>query len=274
MLDQKHAISVLPTQPNSGSAKQWRPCSTSGWQRRTKLRKKTKYDARISVDTKRQSMAYQLEDFQRQGQREREDLLSKIEHEKKIIDSDNLTSTQGPLLSSTPVIRTSPSAFPPAEPDASHIPIQQKITTGSSIRWPKITVERFGGDPRKWRKFDQEVNAKIRDTNMPDSLKLISLQDVLVDEIRKKMAHVFNNGFTFEAAWAELSRRYGTPGLIMQAHNAHLLQIQSFRAGDFNSLFALAADVRDAVSSISEDHLAVFTFSTVASSLSTKLPTN
>ena len=58
---------------------------------------------------------------------------------------------------------------------------------------------------------------------MPDSLKLLSLQDVLVDEIRKKMAHVFNNGFIFEAAWTELSNRYGTPGLIMQAHNAHLL---------------------------------------------------
>ena len=149
----------------------------------------------------------------------------------------------------------------------------KKTATGSSIRWPKITVERFGGDPRKWRKFDHGGNATIRDTNMPDSLKLLGLQDVLVDEIRKKMAHVFNNGFTFEAAWTELSNRYGTPGLIMQAHNAHLLQIQPFRAGDFNSLFVLAADFRDAVSSVSEDHLAVFTFSTVVSSLSTKLPT-
>jgi hypothetical protein len=111
---------------------------------------------------------------------------------------------------------------------------------------------------------------------MPDSLKLLSLQEVLVDEIRKKMAHVcprYVHGFTFEAAWTELSNRHGTPDLKMQAHNAHLLQIQRFRAGDFNSLFALAADVRDAVSSVSEDHLAVFTFSTLVSSLSTKLPT-
>ena len=129
-------------------------------------------------------MARQLEDFQRQGQREREDLLSKIEHEEKIIESNNLTSTREPLLSSTPVIRTSLSAIPST--NAFNLPIQQKTTTGSSIRWPKITVERFGGDPRKWRKFDHGVNATIRDTNMPDSLKLLSLQDVLVDEIRKK----------------------------------------------------------------------------------------
>jgi hypothetical protein len=79
-------------------------------------------------------MARQLEDFQRQGQREREDLLSKIEHEEKIIESNNLTSIRGPFLSSTPVIRTSSSAFPPAETNASHIPIQPKVTTGSSIR--------------------------------------------------------------------------------------------------------------------------------------------
>jgi hypothetical protein len=56
---------------------------------------------------------------------------------------------------------------------------------------PKITVGRFGSDPRKWRKFDHGVNATIRDTNMPDSLKLLSLQHVLVDEIRKKMAPFF-----------------------------------------------------------------------------------
>jgi hypothetical protein len=79
-------------------------------------------------------MSRQLEDFQRQGQREREDLLSKIEHEEKIIESNNLTSTQGPFLSSTPVIRTSPSAVPSAETIASQSLFSQKVTTGSSIR--------------------------------------------------------------------------------------------------------------------------------------------
>ena len=39
-------------------------------------------------------MAHQLEDFQRQGKRKREGLLSKIMHEGKIIESNNLTSTQ------------------------------------------------------------------------------------------------------------------------------------------------------------------------------------
>ncbi len=104
-------------------------------------------------------MARQLEDFQRQGQREREDQLSKIEHEEKIIESNNLTSTREPFLSSTPLIRTSLSAIPST--NAFNLPIQPKITTGSSIRWPKINVERFGGDPRKWRKFDHGVNATI-----------------------------------------------------------------------------------------------------------------
>lgn len=69
-------------------------------------------------------MARQLEDFQRQGQREREDLLSKIEHQEKIIESNNLTSTREPLLSSTPVIRTSLSAIPST--NAFNLPIQQK----------------------------------------------------------------------------------------------------------------------------------------------------
>jgi hypothetical protein len=120
--------------------------------------KRRKIMLEYQLTPKEIQMARQLEDFQRQGQRERKDLLSKIEHEKKkIIELNNLTSTRGPFASSTPVIRTSPSAFPSAETDASHIPIQP----GSSIRWQNITVERFGGDPRKWRKFDHGVNATI-----------------------------------------------------------------------------------------------------------------
>ncbi len=80
--------------------------------------------------------------------------------------------------------------------------------------------------------------------------------------------------FHFEAAWAELSSWYGKPGLIMRAHNEHLLQVEPL-AGDLNSLFALAVDVRDAVSSVSDDHLVVFTFliDRLVYSLSKKLPT-
>jgi hypothetical protein len=85
------------------------------------------------------------------------------------------------------------------------------------------------------------------------------------------MGHIFNGSYAFESAWNELEVKYGNLGLIMQAHNQHLLQVQPFKTGDFNSLYTLAADVRDAVSSISVEHSKEFTFSTVISSLASKL---
>lgn len=62
------------------------------------------------------------------------------------------------------------------------------------------------------------------------------------------------------------------PVLIMLVDNQHPLQVQSFRVGDFNSLFTLAADVRDAVSIVSVEHSKEFTFSTVITSFASKLP--
>jgi len=91
------------------------------------------------------------------------------------------------------------------------------------------------------------------------------------------MAHIFNTGYDFEQAYYELmmmnelTGKYGSPGLVMQAHNSHLLQTQPVRVGYFNALFLLAADVREAVSSVSDEHMSAFTYSTVISSLASKL---
>ena len=68
----------------------------------------------------------------------------------------------------------------------------QHSHNGSSKDWPKIVAAPLNGDPKNWRKFDQGVQATIVDTNMPDSRKLLQLQSLLVDEIRKtvKETHI------------------------------------------------------------------------------------
>jgi hypothetical protein len=57
-----------------------------------------------------------------------------------------------------------------------------------------------------------------------------------------------------------------------QVYDQHMQQLPSFRNGDFNALFNLAAAVRDAVSSVDESR--VMMFNTVANLLHTKLPIN
>ena len=71
-----------------------------------------------------------------------------------------------------------------------------------------------------------------------------------------------------------MSEKYGSPGLVMQAHNNHLLQAQPVRVGDFNALFILAADVREVVSSVSDEHIVAFTYSTVIFSLASNFTPN
>lgn len=120
--------------------------------------------------------------------------------------------------------------------------------------------------------FELGVGATIKDTTMPDSHKLISLQLVLIEEIRKRMAHIFSSGYTFAQAFEELKNKYGSAGMIMQAHNTHLLAALPVRQGDFNALFTIAADVREAVSSVDDSHIMAFTYSTVINSIVSKLP--
>ena len=57
----------------------------------------------------------------------------------------------------------------------------------------------------------------------------------------------------------------------MQAHNTHLLTVQTVRPGDSAALFLMAADVREAVSSVPAEYLLGSTYSTVVTSLYQKL---
>lgn len=139
-----------------------------------------------------------------------------------------------------------------------------------SRSWPKLVVAKFDGDPRGWTKFAHGINATLRDTNMPDSLKLLALQDDLKDEIQKRVAHIFTSTYSFQSAWAVLESKYGSPGLIIQAHNKHLQQLPPFKHNDFNGLFNTAVAFRDAVSSVNQEHIVMFT--SVVTSLCAKLP--
>ena len=209
-----------------------------------------------------------MDDLLRQCEREEEDLRMEIERERVLAGALDGLIQGNPILSSTPNRNMDPVGNSSKPIEVSERP----ATFAPPSRWPKIIVEKFNGDPRKWQRFAHGIHAIVRDANIPDSYKLLGLQDNITEDIRKRMGHIFNGSYAFESAWNELEIKYGNPGLIMQAHNQHLLQVPPFKTGDFNSLFTLAADVRDAVSSVSVEHSKEFTFSTVITSLASKLP--
>jgi hypothetical protein len=161
----------------------------------------------------------ELDDLLRNQQRNEEDLVNRIRQEERLISLNNADVPLSPPHHSTPIIRSNIqlpiSRLPRIAPDAPFLSASFPL----SSRWPKIIVglQPFNGDPRTWKKFVYSVRATIKDTNMPDSLKLLSLQDALVDEIRKRMAHIFNNGYNFDQAYNELTEKTGSPGLVMHA---------------------------------------------------------
>jgi hypothetical protein len=229
--------------------------------------KRRRIELEFELERKKVERSRKMDDLLRQCEREEEDIKMAIEREKLLAGALDGSIQGNPFLSSTPKRNMDTIGnLRPVETT------ERSATFAPPSRWPKIIVEKFNGDPRKWQRFAHGIQATVRDANIPDSYKLLGLQDNITEDIRKRMGHIFNGSYAFESAWNELEVKYGNPGLIMQAHNQHLLQVQPFKTGDFNSLFTLAADVRDAVSSVSVEHSKEFTFSTVISSLASKLP--
>ena len=224
----------------------------------------------IERDQNNRRAEREIEDLRRRQQRIDEDFQAKIDQENRLLALNNpqQPSPRQSYHSSTPV-QVGAGLFSPA----TNLPVipAQHSNYGSSKDWPRIVVAPLNGDPKNWRKFDQGVQATIVDTNMPDSRKLLQLQSLLVDEIRKRNAHLFTGMHTFRQAYEELKTKYGSPGLVMQAHNTHLLTVQTVRPGDSAALFLMAADVREAVSSVPAEYLLGSTYSTVVTSLYQKL---
>ncbi len=134
-----------------------------------------------------------------------------------------------------------PQHSPTPAPKASR-PIAGPSTYVPSYGWPKLQVAKFDGDPRS---FAHGISATLRDTNKPESWKLLALQESMLEHIQKRVAQVFASSDNFECGWNLLEARYGDPGLIIKAQDTHHQQLPSFRAGDLDGLFKMATQNGD-----------------------------
>jgi hypothetical protein len=233
----------------------------------------TKRDECIESAKKRRiDLEFQLKKQELQQEREQRDLKTKYDRERE----DTMLELQKQTQLMNEFVQ-------PGEPQYTSTPTTKSVTQQTrnkssagpatyvpSHGWPKLQVAKFDGDPRNWTKFANGISATLRDTNLPESWKLLALQESLLEHIQKRVAHVFSNSDSFECAWNLLEARYGDPGLIIKAHDAHLHQLPSFRLGDFDGLFRMATAVRDAVSSVSDEHICMFM--SVVGNLHIKLP--
>ncbi|KAI9551081.1 hypothetical protein GHT06_003254 [Daphnia sinensis] len=129
-----------------------------------------------------------------------------------------------------------PKEFVPANPNIGDMIRQVPVTPrhhNSSYREPRLVVAKFDGDFRRWPKYATGIKATLTDTDFAESVKLLSLQETLLESIQRRMAHIFTGAYSFESACAQLQSKYGEPALIIQAHNQYLLQLLPFKNGPF-----------------------------------------
>ncbi|XP_045023712.1 uncharacterized protein LOC123468115 [Daphnia magna] len=257
------------------------------------LAKRRKLDLEFLLQQKKVQIEREHMDLETKSRREQEDILFQIQKEEQLLAFLQPVATASSNLCSTPIetrqnnffagVSSVNAPFPvltPLAPNVTEvcIPLSSRTqpifapssTYAPSHRWPKLVVAKFDGDPHGWTKYARNINATLGETSMPDSLKLLALQESLMEVIQRRMAHVFTGSRAFQAAWAEIESKYGNPGLIIQAHNQHLQQLTPFKTGDFSGLFDMATAVRDAVSSVSPENCIMFT--SVIGSLPAKMP--
>ena len=244
---------------------------------------KRKLDLEFLLVQKKILQERDVKDLATKNEREQEDLMMRIRRESQLLaglEACRAVAFEDYHFTSSPLQtyqNNLPGALVPTNPSTSNIIHQAPVTPrhhNSSYREPRLVVAKFDGDPRRWPKYAAGIKATLADTDFAESVKLLSLQETLLESIQRRMAHIFTGGYSFESAWAQLQSKYGDPALIIQAHNQYLLQLLPFKNGDFDSLFHMATAVHDAVSSVGPEHIDMFTYSTVVGSLHVKLPIN
>ena len=147
-----------------------------------------------SAKKRRIDLEFQLKKQELQQEREQRDLKTKYDRERE----DTMLELQKQTQLMNEFVQ-------PGEPQYSSTPTTKSVTQQTrnkssagpatyvpSHGWPKLQVAKFDGDPRNWTKFANGISATLRDTNMPESWKLLALQESLLEHIPKtRRARVF-----------------------------------------------------------------------------------
>jgi hypothetical protein len=174
--------------------------------------KKRKLDLEFLLVQKKIQQERDVKDLATKNEREQEDLMMWICRESQLlaglgacraVASEDYHFTSSPLQTYQNNLS---GAFVPTNPSTSNIIHQAPVRPrhhNSSYREPRLVVAKFDGDPRRWPKYAAGIKAILTDTDFAESVKLLSLQETLLESIQRRMAHIFTGGYSLESAWAQ-----------------------------------------------------------------------
>ena len=124
---------------------------------------------------------------------------------------------------------------------------QAPLSVRSFVKPPRLELQKFYGDPRKWPMFIQSFRVQVHDACDSDAERLTHLRNCLSPEIQKQIGEALLNPGLYHFALKELHRKFGNPQIVSQCCTASLLKLQSFKDNDYDSLRSFAAELHSVV---------------------------
>ncbi|XP_045029733.1 uncharacterized protein LOC123472386 [Daphnia magna] len=122
----------------------------------------------------------------------------------------------------------------------------------SVFRMPRLDLDPFDGDPRKWPTFIANFKDLVNDDQAISSTqKMALLRSCLKPNIQQSLGDCLNDPALYEAALEELECTYGHPHLISRAYIRTILDLPKVpHFNDYRALLGFSTSLRGAVSSL------------------------
>lgn len=131
----------------------------------------------------------ELRDIAVKNEREQEDIMLKIRRESQLLAGLGAVPIEDNHITSTPLKTPQdslPNALTPTDAPIFNVNQQVPITPQQHIQSylePRLKVARFDGDPQRWPNDVASIEATLTDTAFAESVKLLSLQESLQENI-------------------------------------------------------------------------------------------
>ena len=97
------------------------------------------------------------------------------------------------------------------------------------INLPKITIERFDGDVKKWPLFLADFTSAVDGAGFSNAHKMAYLRSFLTEKVRNGIAQFMFDPHLYPQAMDELKRQYGHPYVIALAHIKTMLDLEAVK---------------------------------------------
>ena len=107
-------------------------------------------------------------------------------------------------------------------------PVSSNAAKSSTIKLPKIEIKKFKGDPTGWKTFSESFNAAVHSNkDLSDIEKMNFLLTYLEGEAENVVKGLALTNDNYKVALKMLKDRYGDPQVLISAHMARLLSLES-----------------------------------------------